>query len=104
MITTDAQAPGSAAGFHAYQILTDAQGVSTLSLNYTLPKFGTSAIMANDILFYQTFTGVNALDPMTGDILWTSSKTNGLHWQSPIVINGQVYSSDNSGNIYAWGL
>ena len=104
VITTDAQAPGSAAGFHAYQILTDAQGVSTLSLNYTLPKFGTSAIMANDILFYQTFTGVNALDPMTGDILWASSKTNGLHWQSPIVINGQIYSSDNSGNIYAWGL
>lgn len=104
VITTDAQAPGSAAGFHAYQVLTDTAGQSTLSLNYTLPHFGSSAFMANDVLFAQTYRGINALDPMTGETLWSSSKTNGLHWQSPIVVNGRVYSSDNSGSIYAWGL
>lgn len=104
VITTDAQAPGSAAGFHAYQVLTDAEGKSTLSLNYTLPNFGTSAFMANDILFVQGFRGIHALDPMTGKTLWTSSTTNGLHWQSPIVVNGRVYSSDNSGNIFAWSV
>jgi len=104
VVTTDAQAPGSAAGFHAYQVLTDADGVSTLSLKYTLPIFGTSPFMANDILFLQAERAIYALDPMTGETLWMSSQTNGLHWQSPIVINGRVFSSDNTGSIYAWTL
>lgn len=98
------QASKAEAGLHAYQVLTDAQGASTLSLTYTLPNFGTSAFMANDILFVQGSAGINALDPVTGATLWTSSTTKGLHWQSPIVVNGNVYSSDNSGYIYAWGL
>jgi hypothetical protein len=104
VITTDAQSPGSTAGFHAYQVLTDSRGVSTLSLTYTLPKFGTSAIMTDSILFYQTISGIIAVDPTSGTTLWTSSPTTGLHWQSPIVVNGHIYSSDNNGNIYAWGL
>jgi outer membrane protein assembly factor BamB len=104
VITTDAQAPGSAAGFHAYQVLTDSDGVSSLSLKYTLPHFGSSAFMANGILFAQGEKSILALDPSTGETLWISSPTNGLHWQSPIVLNGRVYSSDNTGNIYAWAL
>ena len=69
-ITTDAQAPGSAAGLHAYQVLTDKQGASfTLSLYDTLPNFGASAFMANDILFVQGFQTINALDSITGSTL-----------------------------------
>lgn len=102
VVTTDAQLPDT--GFHAYQVLTDEVGVSTLNLKYTLKDAGTSPFLANNILFVQGLLGISALDPVTGEILWTSSRTQGLHWQSPIVINGRVYSSDNSGNIYAWSL
>lgn len=104
LVTTDAQAPGSAAGFHAYQVLTDSKGVSSLNLTYTLPNFGTSPFMTNDILFVQEEFGIKALDPRTGKTFWTSSRTKGLHYQSPIVVNGKVYTADNSGNIYAWTL
>lgn len=105
VITTDAQAPGSEAGLHAYQVLTNEQGVSTLSLKYSkTPFFGSSPFMANNILFAQGELGINAFEPTTGEVLWTSSLTKGLHWQSPIVVNSRVYSTDNNGNIYAWGL
>ena len=60
--------------------------------------------MANGILFAQGEKSILALDPSTGETLWISSLTSGLHWQSPIVLNGRVYSSDNTGNIYAWAL
>jgi len=102
VVTTTAATKGT--GFHAYQILTDGTGVSTLNLNYTLTDAGTSPFMANNILFVQVANAIKALNPATGKTLWTSSATVGLHWQSPIVINGHVYSADNSGNIYAWGL
>ena len=104
LVTTDAQAPGSAAGFHAYQVLTDENGVSTLKLIYTLPNFGTSPFMANDILFVQEEFGIRALDPRTGKTLKHFSGTKGLHYQSPIVVNGRMYTADNSGNIYSWSL
>jgi len=104
--TTDNEAINSPSGhgFHAFQVLTDETGASTLSLNYTLPLFGSSPFMANGVLFQQTYTGLYALDPSTGRTLWVSGATGGLHWQSPIVVNGRVYTSDDSGNIYAWGV
>jgi len=102
VVTTTAATKGT--GFHAYQILTDSSGSSTLHLNYTLTDAGTSPFVANDILFLQVASAVKALDPVTGKTLWTSSATSGLHWQSPIVINGHVFTADNNGNFYSWGL
>jgi hypothetical protein len=58
-------------------------------------------------LFVQILGHVRALDPTTGALLWTSpplDQTAGLHWQSPIVINGRVYAVDNASGIFAWGL
>ncbi len=105
LITTDAQAQGSEAGFHAYQITTDADGASKITPKYTLnPYFGSSPFMAGNMLFVQGATGIRALEPTTGELLWQSSITQGLHWQSPIVVNGRVYTSDNFGYVYAWGL
>jgi len=102
VVTTNAQRPK--AGFHAYNVLTDASGASSLHLNYTLPEAGTSPFMANNLLFVQVSGSIRALDPTSGAVLWTSSPMSGLHWQSPIVVNGRVYGVDNSGSMYAWSL
>jgi hypothetical protein len=38
-----------------------------------------------------------AADPVTGNVLWTSSEHLGsLHWQSPILVNGAIYITDGS--------
>jgi len=102
VVSTTAATKGT--GFHAYRILTDGAGASTLSLSYTLTDAGTSPFVANNILFVQVSNAIKALDPTTGKTLWTSSSTGSIHWQSPIIINGHVYTADNSGNIYAFGL
>ncbi len=49
-------------------------------------------------------SGVLALNPTDGRTLWTSSTTVNVHWQSPVVVNGRVYTGDDSGNFYAWAL
>jgi hypothetical protein len=121
VVSTNDEQPTN--GFHAYTVLTDAQGHSTLHLNYTLADAGTSPFMANDLLFVQVLGHIRALEPTTGRKLWESSALNatgrcpgrsqrkfgsndacGLHWQSPIVVNGRVYAVDNVGAVYSWGL
>jgi outer membrane protein assembly factor BamB len=60
-----------------------------------------SAVVANGILYYAASCSggycINAADPTTGDVLWTSSEHVGsLHWQSPIVVDGAIYIADGS--------
>jgi outer membrane protein assembly factor BamB len=51
-----------------------------------------------------------ALNAVNGNTLWTSAmqgagKTIGpVHWESPIVVNGSVYCSDENGQLTAYSL
>ena len=71
---------------------------------------GTSPVVANGMVFVAFDGAVVALDARTGKVLWNSashgaSKSIGaVHWQSPIVVNGAVYCSDQNGNLTAFGL
>ena len=53
---------------------------------------------------------VFALDPLTGHQLWNSTDASaggsigGIHWQSPIVVNGRLYCADQDGHLTAYGL
>lgn len=92
-------------GFVAYNVVTDQNGVSSLKIAYSSSAIkGTSPVMANNILFVQTSTAIRALDPKSGSVLWTSSNSGPLKWQSPIVVNGHVYAVDNAAGVYAWEL
>jgi len=91
-------------GFSAYTVNTDGNGITTLKniyVNRTLT--GSSPFMANDILFIQGSTTVSAVDPTTGAVLW-QGKTAGLHWQSPIVVNGAIYLADQQTHARAFGF
>jgi hypothetical protein len=60
-----------------------------------------SAIVANGVLYYAAVCGssfcMNAADPVTGDVLWTSTEhLAALHWQSPIIVNGAIYIADGT--------
>lgn len=74
---------------------------------------GTSPVVANGILFYATNgagrSGANnvlALDPTTGNVLWTgalkpltgTTAIGGIHWESVIVAHGAVYATSEHGN------
>jgi outer membrane protein assembly factor BamB len=71
---------------------------------------GSSPVVSNGIVFGAVDNAVVALNALTGSELWSSSmpgvgKTIGpVHWESPIVINGWVYCSDENGNLTAFAL
>ncbi len=98
------------AGFSAFKVVTDANGRSSLQFAYQNANSGSSPFMANGVLYIQGSNVLRATDPTTGNLLWSSSQASaggsigGLHWQSPIVVNGQVFVPDNNGNITAYAL
>ncbi|MBV8491019.1 MAG: PQQ-binding-like beta-propeller repeat protein, partial [Candidatus Eremiobacteraeota bacterium] len=104
--------PGEVDGF---RLVTNAMGQSTLTggwrstAGYTGGE-GTSPVVANGIVFVAMDRNLLALNALTGHTLWSSmnagaGKTIGpLHWESPIVVNGWVYCSDENGQITAYAL
>ena len=71
---------------------------------------GTSPVVSNGIVFVAFDSALVALDATTGNALWSSAmpsagKTIGpVHWESPIVVNGWVYCSDENGHLTAYAL
>lgn len=65
----------------------------------------TSPVVANGVLYHVGMTtqasqnSLVALDPTTGTPLWSSGPLTGIHWQSPIVVNGVVYVTDVEGGV-----
>lgn len=91
----------------AYRVTVTA-GVPSLALQWTSTVgAGTSPIVANGTLYYQTLFGNNivALDAATGTSIWQSaSSLGGVHWQSPILVNGRIYVIDDSGQLWVIAL
>ena len=99
----------------AYQVATNSSGVSQLvGIWQTNPGNsqgeGSSPVVANGMVFVAFNSALVALNATTGKELWSSamhsSGTNigSIHWQSPIVVNGWVYCSDNNGNLTGYSL
>lgn len=67
----------------------------------TSMSVSSSPIVANDVLYSATAGSTNAtiaaLDPTTGNTLWTSPQIAGCcHTQGPIVVNGRLYVAGSS--------
>ena len=80
------------------------------SLTSIWPPIGSywaSSVIANDVGFF-TDGRLIAFDPRTGEWLWSDMQYQGYgHWQSPIVVNGKIYYTDESGQsgmLSAYGL
>jgi len=92
------------AGFSAYTVNTDANGITTMKNIYVNRSLtGSSPFMANNVLFLQGNSYITAVDPTTGTVLWQGA-TQSVHWQSPIVVNGVVYLVDHNTHARAFGL
>ena len=63
---------------------------------------GTSPVLANGMLFVATNFALRALDPATGAVLWEDLSIGNIHWQSPIIVNRQVFIADHNGHLYSW--
>jgi outer membrane protein assembly factor BamB len=96
----------------AYRVVTSPAGETSLKLAWTVGIGASSPLVAGGVLFAATTGGkqIVALDPLTGRTLWSSANATALgsigpvHWESPIVIGGRLYCSDEEGHVTMYGL
>jgi hypothetical protein len=99
-------------GTYAYQVVTDSKGKTQLRKNWQIDTkaIGTSPVVAGNVLFIGRDNVIFAVDPTSGQTLWTSQRQSaggtigGMHWQGVIVVNGRVYLPDTAGYLNAYGL
>jgi outer membrane protein assembly factor BamB len=103
-------ANGCAVG--GYRVNVSKNGDPTIQLMWTAPQGATSPVVAGGVVFAAT-TGdkeILALDPRTGHVLWSSANAQSggtigyTHWESPIVLNGRLYCTDENGDLLAYGV
>lgn len=100
----------SACGMRAYQAQTDASGVTRLAQAWRNGDQVTSPVIAGGMLFAAGSNALRVYDPTTGHALWASdqARANGsigaIHWESPIVVDGAVYITDENAAITCYGL
>jgi hypothetical protein len=94
-----------------YQVVTSSRGSTSLRQAWSVGMGATSPILAGGVLFAaSSLHGVVALEPQTGRQLWSSAEPaaggniGSVHWESPIVVGGRLYCSDEQGQISAYGL
>ena len=81
--------------------LTQSGGNPQLSAVWQRGSGGTSPIVVGGVLYYAADGHIYALDPTSGQPLWSDS-IGGIHWQSPIVADGTLYITDAADHLTAY--
>ncbi|HLY03782.1 MAG TPA: PQQ-binding-like beta-propeller repeat protein [Candidatus Cybelea sp.] len=99
----------------AYRLETGAAGVSKLvsawqDIGGESYGDGSSPVVANGIVFVAFDHAILAVDARNGRLLWNSAaygapdSIGAIHWESPIVVNGWLYCSDQRGVLTGFSL
>jgi len=91
-------------GISGLQVTYSGSGVPQLTFRWKKNNGGTSPIVANGVLFQAGPNNIYARDPKTGNVLWQDSTIGGIHWESPVVVNGVVYITDENAHLTAYAL
>jgi outer membrane protein assembly factor BamB len=95
---------------NGYQVVTSAQGLTSLKLAWSVGAQTTSPIVAGGVLFAATSRALLALDPHTGHALWSSTLAaagggiGAIHWESPVVVAGRLYCTDEANHLTMYQL
>ena len=91
-------------GISGLKLSLGAGGVPELTAAWQKAGGGFSPLVANNVLYYAGNNIIRALDPTTGNLLWSDSQIGGIHWESPVVANGVLYISDGSAHLTAYSV
>ena len=89
-------------GISGLEMTVDGSGNPSLASQWSNASGGSSPVVANGMVFYVGGGGIKALDPTTGTQLFGDTSPGGIHWESPIVIEGRLYVTDESANLWAY--
>ena len=73
-------------------------------MRWSSANSGTSPVLVSQALYYVASNWVWALDPVTGNEIWSDSQIGDIHWQSPIVVNGRLYIIDSTSRLWVYKL
>ncbi len=98
-------------GICAYKLVFDGGGLPGLAFQWKKPAYtlSSSPAMANGVLYLAssvdaTHGVIRALDPLTGDTLWSDITIGTIHWSVPVVDNGVLYISDENNHLTAYAI
>jgi outer membrane protein assembly factor BamB len=93
-------------GINAYALNNNTNdGIPRLELRWQDDEPGSTPIVDGGVLFYTQDGNVRALDPETGNELWSDDTTVGhIHWESPIIVGDTLYFSDHDNGLTAYRL
>jgi outer membrane protein assembly factor BamB len=93
-------------GVHAYRVTTTKRTtrlVPAWDTELAARNQGTSPVIDGGVLFVATNGDLIALDAQTGHRLWGHA-LGPIHWESPVIANGVVYCTDETGALTAFAL
>jgi outer membrane protein assembly factor BamB len=90
-------------GSAGLQLTVNASGDASLTSKWN-GSGGTSPLIANGVVFIARSGIISAFNAVTGSLLWSDNQIGSIHWESPIVVNGVLYITDQSGNLTAYSL
>jgi outer membrane protein assembly factor BamB len=97
-------------GLDGYRVQTSSSGVTSLHFGWSAPTTTSSPIISGGVLFAATSKALLAFDPSSGDEMWSSASASAggdignIHWESPIVVGGQVYCTDEGNQLTMYQL
>jgi hypothetical protein len=90
-------------GSAALQLSISSTGDPSLITKWT-GAWGSSPLVANGIVFIVRSNIISAVNAANGNVLWSDNRIGPIHWESPIVSNGRLYITDQSGKLTAYSL
>ncbi len=94
----------NSSGISALQLTVGLSGTPSLQVKWAKGPGGTSPLVANGVLYYAGSGAIQALNPVDGTKLWSDGGIGPIHWESPVVVNGVLYITDESSRITAYAL
>jgi outer membrane protein assembly factor BamB len=89
-------------GVSCLRLTVDSSGTPHLARVWQTGLGATSPVEAGGVLYYAGSGGILAVNASTGRRLWQDTSIGGIHWESPIVDNGVLYITDESGSLTAY--
>jgi len=89
-------------GVAGLKLVIGAGGAPSLAAQWHIASGGSSPLVANNILYIARNNLLRALEPTTGNLLWSTTQIAGVHWESPVVGNGVLYMTDESNRLSAF--
>ncbi|MHB8628892.1 MAG: hypothetical protein ACYDBJ_25565 [Aggregatilineales bacterium] len=89
-------------GTAGWQLMFDKSGNPSLTLIWKNTHSCATPLVANNVIYCAAFKNLWAFKPTTGQQLWGVYPIGDIHWQSPVVVNGILYITDQSANLIAY--